>query len=106
MNQFICLFLPALLAFSKKDANKAPIQLLKKYAVYSIAINFCVMLTVCVMHFLKNDYGEEFTFQFTIKYLALACIIAKILPSLRQFLRKNIKIEIRREDRKKNTRRH
>lgn len=106
MNQFICLFLPALLCFTKKDSSKAPVELLKKYASNTIIINFIVMLAVCAFHYLKNDFGEDFTFQFTLKYLALACVIAKVLPSFRTFIRKNIKIEIRRENRQKNSKRH
>lgn len=107
MNQFICLFLPALLTFTKKDSSKTTINLLKKYASNTIIINIIVMLTVCVINSIKgNDFVEDFTIQFTLKYLVLACVIAKVLPSFRSFIRKNIKIEIHREDRQKNTKRH
>lgn len=98
MNQFICLFLPAFLAMTKKDTQKSLTYFIRKYALYTLAINFCMALFLHIYHYLTNNYDEVFTTQYTLKYLAVSCLLTKMLS----FLKKNIKITIRHENRQKN----
>ncbi len=105
MNEFICLFLPAFLTLTKKDLKDTPVNVIKKYATSVLAINFIAMLVIYVLHCITGSTAIEYTYTFTLKYLALTCALAKILPSIRKFIKKNIKIEVRRENREKNSKR-
>lgn len=105
MNEFICLFLPAFLTLTKKDLKDTPVNVIKKYATSVLAINFIAMLAIYVLHHITGSTTIEYTYTFTLKYLALTCVLAKILPSIHKFIKKNFKIEVRRENREKNSKR-
>lgn len=106
MNEFICLFLPAILAFNKKDLNKSPLELIRKYASNALMTNFFAMLIVYIAQQISGYSEIEYTYKFTLEYLILAFAIVKIVPKISKCLKNSIKIEVRRENRRKNTKRN
>lgn len=101
MNQIICLFLPAMLSFSKKDYKAPVLYILKKYSLFCILSNFISMAAVSLLHAKTGQTEELFTFSFSLKYLTISCLFVIFVSLTSKAVTFNISAKRSNENHKK-----
>ena len=106
MFSLICLFFPTFISLSiiKKRKSYSYSELIFKYPVYNVIINFALFIVIRI--YIKGDIITNSIFNnlnFCIKYLLLSVIISLSLPYIIEFICKNIefKIEVRKRENEK-----
>lgn len=107
MLQFICLFIPSIIAVGiTSNLQKRKVDLLYfifTYSSYLVFINFMIFV---LLHYMVRDEflilnSAKFTNLFCIKYLFVSIILSIILPFVVEILRKNFKINLSFNERNK-----
>lgn len=96
--EFICVFLPALLAAGKeinfkKDDN---FKMLVIYSKYCLCINFILLLILNIIGKSNSPFTGWHTVLFYTFYMIISLVLAEFLPKTFEFIRKNFDIKIRR----------
>ena len=100
MVQFICLFMPSLLAvavLTGLQKRKPDISyILLAYGSFVAAINLSVFFALAYV-FHNSGYlleGASFTNGFAVKYLSIAILLAILLPVVFEMVRRNISMSL------------
>lgn len=99
MGLFICLFLPAFIAFKihlRYFKCENIVEYISVYSIYNVIINMCVVI-ICSMftEHLYDTFTEQiFTFGFSAKFLLLSVAISTFIPFVYKFIYNNVNIKI------------
>lgn len=98
--QFICLFLPPLLALwvdmNINKINSYSYNLIIKYFLYCLFINYFNNLVVWFISSEKYYYYSmnTFTYDFCFKFLSMSIIFSVVIPVCFKIIKDNFKLEI------------
>ena len=96
MNQFISLFLPAILAiYTYEKLMKVEIGIKEWIAKYFILVLFINIINYAITIYIFKKPMFTFTNLFTLKYLILGIVVGIVLSFIVRFIEENIAISIR-----------